>query len=258
MAKKRVARLPCIEDFPLPFDCELPGGVMHVMLPTMRELQAFWAVNSDKYGFAASSCLYQEDSGNAWAVLAPGEWVFGPTPESLAAAVWRWDKMGFEPVWHDQRTLEPELYALWHTSELEVRRAQGLREGTWTDEDERWFNSTGWWVLSCPAFGVGPGKDHWFREWDEQHLEWTWDRELPSSEVVRRFQAASFWHHVDAMGGWTNVECFTAHELPGERHSVDDFIAFWSSCQGFTYGCSAEIPARCGTCPDAPDCTMKR
>lgn len=142
-------------DFPLAFDQEVYGGVMHVMLPTLDALEVFWAQNKCKYHYAAQGIALTDHND----YMQPYEWFFSSDVALLMRASLRWNELNIVSRFYDftkEAPAEAESFFDGHDRDRSAR----LKQGLWTARDEKTYqrysrkNYKGYWILENLPCGI--------------------------------------------------------------------------------------------------------
>lgn len=217
MRKKKKVRFPI--DIPLEKNVLLENGCLVVDLPTLEELEAFWAENREKYPYAATGRF----NSDPW-YLDEYEWVFGPSREAVVETAMRWTDFGITCTWSPFEGEDAWIKSA-VLGDRERARIEMLAKGTWTEEDEQNYLAdrarrnedtyNGLWELTnLPGntdyldWTVGPLPD----EFDE-----LFDPKIPLPEVELYFKMLTF---EDWKGSDAELEFMDAAE-------VDRFIGYW-------------------------------
>lgn len=233
MRKKKRVRFPI--DIPLEKNVLLENGCMVVDLPTLEELESFWAENREKYPYAATGRF----NNDPW-YLDEYEWVFGPSREAVVETAMRWTEFGIQCVWKPF-----EGSSAWIKEAVlgdrERYRNEMMAKGTWTDEQEQEYVAdyarrnedtyNGLWELTNLPGGCDDLD--WFSIPTSDEFEELFDPNIPPLEVETQFKRRTFedWKGSDAELEFMDVA------------DVDKFIAYWveEREQGNDYyGCEDE------------------
>lgn len=207
-------------DIPLPERTILENGTVFVRLPTLDQLERFWAEHRSKFSYAAQGLRWGTGSN---LFLNVNEWVFGPTKASVVSTVCRWEQVGIRCEWYDWATDDPGFHARWFAERTEDRNTS-VALGQWLVEEEESYQSDlkartpetyrGWWNLENLPGGMSDGD--WFGVRSEEVI----DPALSVSEVTRIMQEKTYddWKAIGA----DEIE-FT------DAAGVDSIVAYWIS-----------------------------
>lgn len=217
MPRKKRIKYPI--DIPLQKNVLLENGCLVVDLPTLEELESFWAENREKFPYAAVG-RYTDDP---W-YLDEYEWVLGPSREAVVETVMRWTEFGIQCAWKPF-----EGSSAWIKEAVlgdrETERSEMMAEGTWTDEREQKYLAdcarrnedtyNGLWELAKL-----PGDCNyldWISSQASDEFEELFDPNIPISDVETYFKRYTFedWRGADAEVEFMNV------------NDVDKFIKYW-------------------------------
>lgn len=208
----------------LPVDIKLPErvlmaeGTMFVVLPTLGDLERFWAEHRDQFSFACEGVASAKPI-----FLREYEWIFGPSKVAVVRAAMRWDQLNVGCEFYDRATDDPIVHEAFFYDRDEFRKTQMLRS-RWTREDEKAYRADcerrsrtsyrGWWQLKNLPRGYDP--DTWFNP-AIPHEE-LFDPDMPKAEVERQLQEQTFddWKQSD-------FDQLGYHD----RASIQETIAYW-------------------------------
>jgi len=226
----------------LPIDIRLPertpldGGAMFVVLPTLDELEAFWAKHREAFPFAAKGILY----GDRQHYLNECEWVFAPSKAAVVATVFRWDQIGIQCEWYDWASVSPDDHGGFF-QDRDVYRQAEIDKGRWSEANEAEYQEDcqrrspetyrGWWRLTNLPNNLSD--TDWFSSWCEETI----DLSLPPEIAAQLLQEQTF-------DDWKRSDC---DELEfHDQQSLDKEIAYWREEQRAGqdyYGSENEITA---------------
>lgn len=233
MPRKKKIEYPI--DIPLQKNILLENGCLVVDLPTLDELESFWAENRERFPYAVAG-RYTDDS---W-YLDEYEWVFGPSREAVVETAMRWTEFGIQCVWKPF-----EGSSAWIKravlDDRETERNEMMAKGTWTDEQEQEY------VTDCARRNEETYNGLWeltklpndcdYLDWisipTSGEFEELFDPNIPISEVETYFKRRTFedWRGADAEIEFMDVT------------DVDKFIKYWVEArakgEGY-YGCDDE------------------